>query len=437
MIGEAAERYGGQRFRPIKVALLDLERLPQAIGDDGRYGSLWAMVREHGRPRGMIRVPFSDDELKAEDLRVAIAALPSVGGDAAPLRRAGVPLPAVSVVVPSMFERREALAACVASLAGLDYPDYEVIVVDNRRGDGDERQVADDLPGARVIHEPRPGTSAARNAGLAAARGEIIAYVDDDVVVDPAWLLAIVHRLLDHPEEACVTGLALPAALETPAQVGIEEYYGGFGPRVYESAGHRMPQPGTGRARLTPATVEATGDDGRALRSFSLYATGSLGLGANMAFRTAVLRELGGFDIALGPGTPSLGGEDLEVFARLLWAGHGLGFEPAALVHHRHRDDALGLERQIRGYGLGYTALLTALVARDPRHLGRILATGRRAARLMLADFRGKLAGGEGDSDGGGADHAGARNRELARIELRGMAAGPGAYLRSRWRTRR
>lgn len=419
-VSELAASAGEARFRPIKLATIDLENFPDAIDGRPGYGALWALVREHDRPRGMIRVPFEDGSVSRGQLAVAIAALPAPSHAPVPRRPSKNLQPRISVVVPSLLEREEGLQACLRSLADLDYPNYEVIVVDNRPAGAPPV----DVPGVRVVRETRPGISAARNRGLEEATGEIVAYTDDDVEVDPGWLLAIATRLAEHPEEACVNGLALPRELETCAQVALEEYYGGFGPRSFEPVSHRMRAP-RGSSLVAPATVDAIDDGGRVLRSFSLYAAGSFGAGANMAFRSGTLRELGGFDLALGAGTDARGGEDLMTFARLAWRGYSIGFEPAAIVHHTHRRDEASLERQIYGYGLGYTALLTALVLDDPRHLGRMLGTAGRAVRVMTAGYRDKL-------DAGAQPNR--RTRELARMELRGMAAGPLVYLRSRIR---
>jgi GT2 family glycosyltransferase len=410
-------------FRPIKVATIDLESCPQAIGGGPDYRALWALVRERGCPRGMIQVPFADQLVSGEQLTAAIGALPASPAHPAPRRFPERTLPSISIVIPSLLERAEGLQACLRSLGELDYPDYEVIVVDNRPAGA----APVDLPGVRVVREPRPGISAARNRGLEEARGEVVAFTDDDVEVDSGWLLAIGRRLSEHPEEACVTGLALPRELETSAQVALEEYYGGFGPRTFEPVSHLMRAP-RGAARLRAATVDAVGDDGRVRRSFSLYAAGSFGPGANMAFRARTLRQLGGFDLALGAGTEARGGEDLVMFARLAWRGYAVGFEPSAIVHHTHRRDEASLGRQIEGYGVGYGALLTALVLEDPRHLGRMLATAVRAVRVMAAGYRDKL-----DT----SRQPNPRTRELARLELRGMAAGPLVYLRSRLRRSR
>jgi GT2 family glycosyltransferase len=428
-------------FQPIKIQTIDVERCPEVIDAVPGYAALWALARERGRPRGMIRLPFDSACLSREQLLEAIEAqAPAVSAPVltadlrAPslarsfrLARGGedareLGLPRVSIVIPSMLERRDTLDACLASLARLEYPDYEVIVVDNRRAGSPPVE----LEHTTVVAEPQPGISAARNRGLAIATGEIIAFTDDDVVVDPKWLLAIALRFREHPEEACVTGLAMPGEVETPAQQELEEYYGGFGPRHYEPVSHRMRSPRGWRNLLRPATVDAVGVDGTVRRSFSLYATGSFGLGANMAFRADALRRMGGFDRRLGTGTPCRGGEDLAMFARLAWRGVAIGFEPAAIVHHTHRRDTEALERQVEGNGLGYGALLAALILEDPRHIGRMAGTARRAIREMILRYGQKL-----DANQPAADR---HTQELAKLELRGMAVGPLTYLRSRLR---
>jgi Glycosyl transferase family 2 len=410
-----------EAWRPTKVCVIDLESCPEAIDGEPGYAFLWALVRERGRPRGMVKLQFNGAPIGRDELNRAIAGLAPVPdlAHSRPFEDGG--LPKISVVVPTLLGRPELLSDCLKSLSELDYPDYEVIVVDNRPAEAPDVELA----GVRVVREPHPGPSAARNRGLDAAHGEIVAFTDDDVVVDPGWLLAIALRLRDHAQEVCVTGPVVPREIETPAQVALEEYYGGFGPRSFQPVSHKLRWRPDIRNALRPATVDAVTDDGRLLRSFSLYATGSFGIGANMSFRTRVLRELGGFSLALGPGTPSRGGEDLNVFARLAWRGHCLGFEPGALVRHTHRRDLESLDRQIHTYGVGYTALLTSLVFEDPRHFGRIVGTASRALRLMTAGYRDKL---------DARNQPNPRTRELARLELRGMAIGPLMYLRSRVR---
>jgi hypothetical protein len=153
----------------------------------------------------------------------------------------------------------------------------------------------------------------------------------------------------------------------------------------------------------------------------SLYLTGEFGMGSNMAFRTAVLQASGGFDEALGVGTPTRGGEDVAMFVELLTAGHQIGYEPAAIIEHQHRATMPDLDRQIYGYGLGFTAMLTAVAFRDPWHLLGLAAIAPAWLRSLRADSSAKRVNRSDDYPPG-----------LARAELCGMTAGPLAYLRAR-----
>jgi glycosyltransferase involved in cell wall biosynthesis len=353
--------------------------------------------------------------VSGDRLSDAVAGLPALPALEPLVVSEGERLPRISVVMASAFQRAESLERCLGALRAVEYPDFEVIVVDNRR-------VAQpvSVEGMKVLHEPRPGVSAARNRGLAEASGELVAFTDDDVEVDPMWLLAIALRLRAHPEEVGVTGLILPAELQTPAQLAFEDYYDGFGgPRPPVPVSHHLRQPRRRGLDLRSPTVDAVDDRGLVHTSFSLYATGSLGAGANMAFRADPLRRLGGFDEALPHG------QDLNLFARLVWRGHSLGFEPAALVRHIHRADDGGLRHQIEGFGVGYAAMITSLIFDDPRHLGGMLGTVPRALQSMTRDYRRKL-------DTAPVNEG---NRELAQMELRGMLRGPFAFLR--WRSRK
>jgi cellulose synthase/poly-beta-1,6-N-acetylglucosamine synthase-like glycosyltransferase len=334
---------------------------------------------------------------------------------------AGVaPLAKATVVVPTAMSRPEQLLGCVRGLAELDHPDYEVIVVDNRPA-GAPHEVAIsastiELPRVRVVRETRSGISAARNRGVAEAAGEIIAFTDDDVEVDRRWLRALGERFAAAPELAAVTGLVVPAVLETPAQIFFEQSGNGldrdYRPLTFERAG---------RFRIRRRDLADASE-----RVHSMYQTGELGLGSNMAFRASALRAAGGFDEALGTGTPTRGGEDLAILLELLADGHRLGYEPSAIVHHTHRESMPDLERQIHGYGLGFTAMLTAIALRDPRHVAGLASV----VPAWLRSLR----------DPGSAKRTNRTDqypRQLAGAELRGMLAGPAAYLRARRMQRR
>jgi hypothetical protein len=97
--------------------------------------------------------------------------------------------------------------------------------------------------------------------------------------------------------------------------------------------------------------------------------TGMFGTGANMAFRRTLFAQIGAFDPALDVGTPTNGGGDIEMFFRLLKAGHALVYEPSALVRHRHRRDRASLHRQIANNGVGFSAYMvrSALAHPDER----------------------------------------------------------------------
>jgi len=431
---------------PVKVLVIDIERPPLEVSalhpDGGRYAAAWLLLRRDGRPINLLKVPFAG-ELDALSHEQLAAHIESASADAPTGVRSAPPQgpprqPMISVVVPSRLERRETLSRCIESLEALDYPSYELLLVDNRVRDANGSLAwLERFPSVRVVRERRPGVSAARNRGLDAAAGEIVAYIDDDVSVDPGWLGAIAARFAARPEEACVTGLILPAELETPAELRLERYYDGDGvaPRIFQPVSHRLARHARGRGIMHGAPVGQFDDDDRLLRTFSIYAAGRFGTGANMAFRSAVLRDIGGLDVRLGTGMPATGG-DLHVFIRLVWQGHSLGFEPAALVHHNHHRDERTLQKQIEANGVGATALICALIEEDPRHILAMLATLPQAARSPYVQTLGtrfwtRTSPARGTPAGPDTEDQSAMSR-LTRAELRGMARGPAAYWRSR-----
>lgn len=247
-----------------------------------------------------------------------------------PVERSG--RPSVSVVICTR-DRPDDLRGALAGLSELRGPVHEILVVDNAPSTEATREVVAAFAGVRYIREPRPGLDWARNRALLEAAGEVIAYTDDDVVVHPGWLDGLLTALVDEPAAVGVTGLVLPVELSTPAQV-MFELYAGFG-RGY-------------RPQWFASNV-AAGDV--AVQDFG--ASGLAGTGANMAFRRRPLIDLGGFDPAMDVGTLTGGGGDLEIYYRVVAAGHLLVYEPSAVVFHRHRRDWEGLVRQLHGYGTG------------------------------------------------------------------------------------
>lgn len=390
-------------------------------------GAALVLVTLHGRPLGTVAAtptrgriePAALEEAIARDLGGRVAAHLRHDGiaDAAQAPPAGEtehrcireveppgPRPAVTVVVAT-HDRQRHLAACLRSLLAMTYPAFEVVVVDNAPSDDStERTVADLFgsdPRIRYLRDRRAGASRARNLGAAAGRGEIVAFTDDDALVDRRWLSALAAGFGDDPRVACVTGLTLPRALDTPAQQAFEAYGGmslGFDARVYDLDENR------GGTRLYP------------------YTAGVFGASNNVAFRRDRFLERGGFDEVLGPATPAFGAEDLDVFLALILDGHRIAYQPAAMVRHEHRRDFPELYWQVFTYSAAFTALLTKWATSDPgvaRDLARRVP-GLLPAALVRAR---RDDGGEGCGD---------YPHQLRWLERAGYLYGPAAYARSR-----
>jgi len=349
-------------FAPIKVLDFELTAPQTDLCDLERYGAVRALVRWHGLPLGSIAVPVHDGRVTVAALRQAIAEqlhwplrrcamLGRLGGDPAPgaslAELAAAPRPAaypgpwptVTVAVCTR-DRPHDLARCLHALEQLDYAgELELIVVENApRDERTERLVRERFPRMRYLREDRPGLNWARNRAIRAAHGEILAFTDDDVVVDRLWVQSLARVFAEHPGVMAVTGLVEPLELETEAQLAFERY-GGFG------RGYVQRWLGVNRAGGARAASEHT-------------ATARFGTGANMAFRRSVFSRIGGFDPALDVGTVSNGGGDLELFFRLLKAGFPLVYAPQALVRHGHRREYEPFRSQIVNNGVGFYAYL-------------------------------------------------------------------------------
>ncbi|MDP2315293.1 MAG: glycosyltransferase [Pseudomonadota bacterium] len=217
-----------------------------------------------------------------------------------------VPVPRISVVVCT-YNGARTLKDCLDGLLALDYPDHEVIVVDDGSTDH-TAAIAAGYP-FRLIRTTNHGLSSARNTGLAAATGTIVAYTDDDARPDPHWLtyLAATFRETDH------------------AAVG----------------GPNLPPPEDGA--IADCVANAPGGPVHVLLTDELAEHIP---GCNMAFRVEHLRAIGGFDIRY-----RTAGDDVDVCWRLQARGWTLGFNPAAVVWHHRRGSVRTYWKQQRGYG--------------------------------------------------------------------------------------
>jgi GT2 family glycosyltransferase len=401
---------------PVTVAEIELadpvsvHHVSVAGADHDRTRPALVLVRLHTRPMTTIVVDAPGGVVDAG--RCAAAAWAALGP--APGSRTGAPppqpltaaeAPPVTVVVATR-ERPGSLAACLDSLARLDYPDYEVVVVDNDPVSDDTatliRHRAE--PSIRYARESRRGLAAAHNCGLALAEGTIVAFTDDDVIVDRHWLTEVARGFAADTEVGCVTGLIMSAELQTPAQVLLDAHFGlgkGFQQRVFDLAACRPADP------LFPFTA------------------GRLGSGANMSFHADLLRRLGGFDPAIGAGTVARGGDDLAAFFAVIVSGLRLVYQPGALVWHRGRPDLASLPGQAYGYGVGLGAYLASALTHHPASIGPAL---RRAPAGLAHALR--------TTSSHAARPGDAWPRQLTRLQRRGLAFGPFAYALSHWRTR-
>lgn len=426
---------GAPAFSPIRMLEIEISRpvadiTPERDRDGQVYTRAWALVRLHDEPIGVVRLALPGgtlpgeavaraigDELHteiADHLRAdAMAPLSTLGVGGIPgpetppcvaaRETALVGAPFVSVVIATR-DRAESLAACLQSFDDVEYPNYEIVVVDNAPStEATAELIAStygDDPRVVYVREPKPGLSWAHNCGIGRARGEFIAFTDDDVVVDRHWIGELVRGFAVGGDVGCVTGLVMPREIETPSQYWFETNTGfnkGFRRQVFDLGRNRPADP------LFP------------------YRSAMFGTGANMAFRAAALRAIGGMDPAL-----SAAGPDIDAFFRIIKAGYQLVYQPSALVHHLHRADYEAFRRQCYNYGVGLTAYLTKTVVADP--LDGVRLVSRLPAVIAFARRNRSVEGPTAWVD---------YPPELTRAEVRGRFYGPVAYARSRWKQRR
>lgn len=214
-------------------------------------------------------------------------------------------------VIVCTYQRCDSLAKALESVARSTLPsgvEWEVLVVDNNSSDG-TRQVVEDFcrryPARfRYLFEPRQGKSHALNAGIQGACGDVLAFTDDDVTVEPTWLQNLTEAL-QNGEWAGTCGRVLPErSFSPPPWLSLE-----------------------GRYPLGPLALFDLGSEAAELTVPPF--------GNNMAFRKEIFAMYGGFRTDLGPRPGSeIRDEDTEFGSRLLSAGERLRYEPSAVVYH-------------------------------------------------------------------------------------------------------
>ncbi len=252
-------------------------------------------------------------------------------------------MPMVSVVICA-YDAERTMRDCLESLRRLDYPNFEVVIVD----DGSRDRTADismDFPEFRLIRQPNKGLAVARNVGMHAARGEIIAYTDSDCVVDPHWLTLMVRSMTENNFDGC----------GGPNYAPHEEGW---------IAASCAASPGA------PCHVLVAEDRAEHLA------------GCNMLFSKAALAKIGGFDPQF-----TSAGDDVDICWRLLDAGFKLGFSPAAFVWHFRRNTVQAYYGQQRGYGRAEAMLY-------PRYPERFNVIGQIAWRGTIPGLARTIPGG-------------------------------------------
>jgi GT2 family glycosyltransferase len=196
---------------------------------------------------------------------------------------------------------------CCEGLLRLEYPNFEVIVVNDVSTDATAEIVSP--YSFRLISTENRGLSNARNTGWQEAKGDIVAYIDDDAYPDPHWLTYVA------------------AAFMRTDHVGI--------------GGPNLPPPGDGP--IADCVANAPGGPVHVLLSDT---EAEHIPGCNMAFRKTALQAIGGFDPQF-----RTAGDDVDICWRLQQQGWTIGFSPAAMVWHHRRNSVRAYWKQQQGYG--------------------------------------------------------------------------------------
>jgi glycosyltransferase involved in cell wall biosynthesis len=256
---------------------------------------------------------------------------------------------------------------------------WELLIADHASTDDTGRVIQEFAASAafpvRSLRADAPALSGAKNQAIAAARGEILVFTDDDCYPRPDYLLALAHVFQAH--DVGVIGGRVVLHDSTDAKVSIRDID-------------------------TPTSIEP----GTFVPAGTVH-------GANLAVRREVLAAIGGFDPLLGPGTTCVAAEDIELVARAVWAGWRARYDPAPVVSHHHgRKPGDEADRVRRGYDYGrgayYTKFLLNRASRRAYLHGWKELTRRGPRDVAIQRVRRELAGG---------------GRYLVQRMLRGQAA--------------
>jgi GT2 family glycosyltransferase len=244
---------------------------------------------------------------RAREPKPSLAAVAQAFAEDGPATADAPETPRMSVVICT-YNGAATLRGCLEAVLAQDYPRYEVIVVSDGSSDG-SAGIAAEYPGVTVVETPNRGLAAARNSGMEAAGGEIIAYTDDDAEPDPYWLGHLAQSFASG-EHAAVGGPNVPPPDSTAVAQCVANAPGG------------------------PAHVLLADREAEHIP------------GCNMAIEKSALEAIGGFDPQF-----RAAGDDVDVCWRLLDSGRRIAFNPGAVVLHHRRATVRGYLTQQQAYG--------------------------------------------------------------------------------------
>lgn len=354
----------------LRLAALDLDilDLPTRIAEADTHDGALVLLRIGGRICGQAVLSFKQWQEDRRLSEVLMQAADSGFWEAWLEHHLGcrqeIPVPtdlSSTDVVICTRDRADDLRKCLSDLMEMPQDGQHYLVVDNASSTDETRCVVEAFPGVAYVREDRPGLDIARNTGLRATNGQIIAFIDDDAAPDKLWLRNLVRNFND-PAVMAAGGLTMALELEADAQIAFQRMGGfgrGFKRVVYDAS-----------------------------NCYAFYGW-CAGAGVNMALRRDVLTSVGWFDEALDAGTKSLAGGDSDYFRRILNAGWRIAYDPEALNWHRHRRTMAELERQIFGYEVSSFAVITKALfyERDPRAVGALLRWVRLRMPQLLQLF--------------------------------------------------
>ncbi|MDW8053715.1 MAG: glycosyltransferase family 2 protein [Anaerolineae bacterium] len=278
-----------------------------------------------------------------------------------------------SIVIPT-YNRRELLRRCLSGAVSQDYPNYEVIVVDDGSTDGTEEIVRREFPQVRYIRQnPNRGPAAARNQGIRASTGEIVAFTDDDCLLPPNFLSRLADGYRRYPQVAGVGGY-----LEAPQELLESNLFAQY------------------EAYVTHHVYRAGPEE--YLGGFECPAGGT----NSMSYRREVLLEVGGFDESF----PYAAGEDADLKWRVTQKGYLLLYLPVKVTHlqtytsqhfwrqhQRHGRGAVYFERKHRGHPPSLARLALRFGARMARWIPDLYRNGLTLATVKLVAELADLSG--------------------------------------------